>query len=506
MAAPNNTQRFAEVPPTGVTVRRGPTLDGIGRYLRDEIAESDEPVGRRGGGAARHAAPRCWSPTCRSARRRPPSSTPSRRSRPAAPSSTASRSSSPPTRTWRQRFEERGLPIVGDDIKSQVGATIVHRDAGQPVPRARRAARPHLPAQFRRQRRLPEHARARAAGIEEDLQDPGRDEPARRAARPPTTSMSARATTCRGSTDRKWAHIRLEGTTFGGVPLNIELKLEVWDSPNSAGIVIDAVRCAKLALDRGIGGALVGPSSYFMKSPPQQFTDAEARERTQALHRRRARSGRGGSRMTPGHPRPPRHPRPRSDTHPVRAHARRSALGRQGTREAAALADAPRGAGVDAPCCRARASARRRPPRRSPRRLGLPVTSEPDLDEIDFGDWTGPQPSRTSTADPDWTRLEHQRAHRPPARRRDHGARRRPASAGLDRCARPDGAPCIAGEPRRRRSGPSSSTSSASRLDAYDRLVGSIAPASHAALVELWPGWRTRVAALNAWPSDGTAP
>jgi myo-inositol-1-phosphate synthase len=84
-------------------------------------------------------------------------------------------------------------------------------------------------------------------------------------------------------TDRKWAHIRLEGTTFGGVPLNVELKLEVWDSPNSAGIVIDAVRCAKIALDRGIGGALVGPSSYFMKSPPQQFTDNEARELAQAF-------------------------------------------------------------------------------------------------------------------------------------------------------------------------------------------------------------------------------
>jgi len=80
--------------------------------------------------------------------------------------------------------------------------------------------------------------------------------------------------------DRKFAHIRLEGTGFGGVPLNLELKLEVWDSPNSAGVVIDAVRCAKLALDRGVGGALVGPSSWFMKSPPQQFTDEEARERT----------------------------------------------------------------------------------------------------------------------------------------------------------------------------------------------------------------------------------
>ncbi len=83
--------------------------------------------------------------------------------------------------------------------------------------------------------------------------------------------------------DRKWAHIRLEGTTFGGVPLNLELKLEVWDSPNSAGIVIDAVRCAKLALDRGLAGPLTGPSSYFMKSPPEQFTDEEARVRTEAF-------------------------------------------------------------------------------------------------------------------------------------------------------------------------------------------------------------------------------
>ena len=99
---------------------------------------------------------------------------------------------------WRQRFEERGLPIIGDDIKSQVGATIVHRDARQPVPRARRAARPHLPAQLRRQHRLPEHARAGAAGVEEDLQDAGRHQPARHAARRATTSMSARATTCRG--------------------------------------------------------------------------------------------------------------------------------------------------------------------------------------------------------------------------------------------------------------------------------------------------------------------
>ena len=91
-------------------------------------------------------------------------------------------------------------------------------------------------------------------------------------------------------TDRKWCYIRMEGTTFGSVPLNCEVKLEVWDSPNSAGVVIDAVRCAKLALDRGIGGALTGPSSYFMKSPPEQFPDDEARDRTEAFIRGEARA------------------------------------------------------------------------------------------------------------------------------------------------------------------------------------------------------------------------
>ena len=121
----------------------------------------------------------------------------------------------------KRRFAEAGLPLIGDDIKSQMDAVPRESDV-------------HVgPSDF-------------VPWLE----------------------------------DRKWAYIRLEGTTFGGVPLNVELKLEVWDSPNSAGIVIDAVRCAKLARDRGIGGALIGPSSYFMKSPPQQFTDNEARERT----------------------------------------------------------------------------------------------------------------------------------------------------------------------------------------------------------------------------------
>ena len=111
-------------------------------------------------------------------------------------------------------------------------------------------------------------------------------------------------------TDRKWAHIRLEGTTFGGVPLSVELKLEVWDSPNSAGVVIDAVRCAKLAMDRGVGGPLTGPSAWFMKSPPEQFTDVEAQELTEAFigaaWRVQAARSRDFDHARPPHP--PRHP------------------------------------------------------------------------------------------------------------------------------------------------------------------------------------------------------
>ena len=253
-APPNNTIRFAEVAPTGVVVARGPTLDGIGRYLADEIEESDAPrrQRRRGARPNRHRGAGLL-PAGRLASARP-RSTPSRRSRPAAPSSTASRRSSPRDPEWRAALR-RARPADHRRRHQEPGRRH-HRPPGahQPLPRARRAAGPHLPAQLRRQHRLPQHARARAAGLEEDLQDAGGDQPARRAARPPATSTSARATTCPGSPTASWRYIRMEGTTFGGVPLNLELKLEVWDSPNSAGVVIDAVRCAKLALDRGLGG------------------------------------------------------------------------------------------------------------------------------------------------------------------------------------------------------------------------------------------------------------
>jgi myo-inositol-1-phosphate synthase len=180
---------------------------------------------------------------------------------------------------WRRRFEERGLPIVGDDIKSQVGATIVHRvlanlfrERGVRLDRTYQlnfGGNTDFQNMLERERlESKKISKTQAVSSQLDIPLPAGDIHVGPSDHVPWL------------TDRKWAYIRMEGTTFGGVPLNVELKLEVWDSPNSAGIVIDAVRCAKLAMDRKIGGALTGPSSYFMKSPPQQFTDNEARERT----------------------------------------------------------------------------------------------------------------------------------------------------------------------------------------------------------------------------------
>jgi myo-inositol-1-phosphate synthase len=277
-APPNNTHRFSGVGPTGVTVARGRTLDGIGRYMRQQIEESDEPeadvsevldrsqtnvvvsylpVGSQR--AAEWYAERALETGCAYVN--------------CIPVFIASDPG------WRRRFEAKGLPLIGDDIKSQVGATIVHRV----LTNLFRERGVHLDrtyqlnfggnADFRNmleRERLESKKVSKTQSVTSQLDMP----------------LSADNIHVGPSdhvpwlTDRKWAYIRMEGTTFGGLPLNLELKLEVWDSPNSAGIVIDAVRCAKLALDRGIGGALVGPSSYFMKSPPEQFTDHEARDRT----------------------------------------------------------------------------------------------------------------------------------------------------------------------------------------------------------------------------------
>jgi myo-inositol-1-phosphate synthase len=277
-ASPNNTRRFASVPPSGIRVQRGRTLDGLGKYLRDEIAESDEteadvvevlrrsgievvvsylPVGSQQ--ATEWYAERALEAGCAFVN--------------CIPVFIASNPD------WRKRFEERGLPILGDDIKSQVGATIVHRvltnlfrERGVTLDRTYQlnfGGNTDFRNMLERER-LESKKISKTRSVTSQLDVPLAPEDVHVG---PSDHIP-------WLTDRKWAYIRMEGTAFGGAPLNIELKLEVWDSPNSAGVVIDAVRCAKLALDRGIGGVLTGPSSYFMKSPPQQFTDSEARERT----------------------------------------------------------------------------------------------------------------------------------------------------------------------------------------------------------------------------------
>ena len=277
-AEPNNTQRFAPVPMIGIAVSRGRTLDGLGKYLRDEIDESPEeeanvteilrrsrtdvlvsylPVGSQR--ATEWYAERALEAGCAFVN--------------CIPVFIASNPE------WRRRFEERGLPIVGDDIKSQVGATIVHRvlanlfrERGVRLDRTYQlnfGGNTDFQNMLERERlESKKISKTQAVSSQLDIPLPAGDIHVGPSDHVPWL------------TDRKWAYIRMEGTAFGGVPLNVELKLEVWDSPNSAGIVIDAVRCAKLAMDRKIGGALTGPSSYFMKSPPQQFTDHEARERT----------------------------------------------------------------------------------------------------------------------------------------------------------------------------------------------------------------------------------
>jgi len=277
-ARPNNTARFADIAPTGVKVDRGPTLDGIGKYLRGPVEESDDPAAdvadilRRSATdvlvsylpvgseqatawyAEQALAAHCAFVNC-------------------IPSFIASRPE------WNARFEQSGLPIIGDDIKSQVGATIVHRmltnlfrERGVRVDRTYQlnfGGNTDFLNMLERER-LESKKISKTQSVMSQLDVPLAPDDVHVG---PSDHVPWLA-------DRKWAYIRLEGTAFGGVPLNAELKLEVWDSPNSAGVVIDAVRCAKLALDRGIAGALEGPSSYFMKSPPRQFTDAEARRRT----------------------------------------------------------------------------------------------------------------------------------------------------------------------------------------------------------------------------------
>nr|MBN1230117.1 inositol-3-phosphate synthase [Anaerolineae bacterium] len=183
---------------------------------------------------------------------------------------------------WQERFREKNLPMIGDDIKSQVGATIVHRvltnlfgDRGVKLERTSQlnvGGNMDFYNMLERER-LESKKISKTNAVTSQLDE----------APDPNNVYIGPSDFVPWLTDRKWAHIRLEGRSFGDVPLNIELKLEVWDSPNSAGVVIDAVRCAKLGLDRGLSGTLEGPSSYFMKSPPVQHPDDIARELTEAF-------------------------------------------------------------------------------------------------------------------------------------------------------------------------------------------------------------------------------
>ncbi|HIQ00943.1 MAG TPA: inositol-3-phosphate synthase [Anaerolineales bacterium] len=273
---PNNTFRFADVPPLGVKVERGMTHDGLGRYLRQVITKAPGetadvvrilrdtgtdvvvnllPVGSEM--ATKWYVEQILDAGCAFVN--------------CIPVFIAREP------YWQRRFEGRGLPLIGDDIKSQVGATIVHRV---------------LTRLFRdRGVRLERTYQLNFGGnmdfynmLERDRLESKKISKTRAVTSILDYELSEEDVHVGPSdyvpwlTDRKWCHIRMEGRTFGDLPLNVELKLEVWDSPNSAGVVIDAVRCAKLALDRGLKGALIGPSAYFMKSPPVQYPDDQARD------------------------------------------------------------------------------------------------------------------------------------------------------------------------------------------------------------------------------------
>ena len=275
-AEPNNTIKFAEVPHLGVTVLRGPTLDGLGKYVSTVVGESQAEV-------ADVVRVLRESKTDVVVNYLPVGSEQATQFYATAaleagvgfvnciPVFIASNPE------WQARFREMNLPIIGDDIKSQVGATIVHRvltnlfrDRGVRIDRTYQlnfGGNMDFYNMLERER-LESKKISKTNAVTSQL---GVPLPAESVHVGPSDYVP-------WLTDRKWCHIRIEGTTFGNVPLNLELKLEVWDSPNSAGVVIDAVRCVKLALDRGIGGQLEAPSSYLMKTPPVQFTDTQAHE------------------------------------------------------------------------------------------------------------------------------------------------------------------------------------------------------------------------------------
>jgi myo-inositol-1-phosphate synthase len=285
-ADPNDTIKFAEVPTTGVKVSRGMTHDGLGKYISQVVTkapgETDNVVGILRDTktdvvvnylpVGSEAATKWYTEQVLEAGCAMVNCMPVFIAREAY---------------WQRRFEDRRLPIIGDDIKSQVGATITHRV---------------LTSLFReRGVRLDKTMQLNVGGNADFLNMLERErlESKKISKTNAVTSMLdydlgdknvhvGPSDYVPWLTDRKWAYIRMEGSSFGDVPLNVELKLEVWDSPNSAGIVIDAVRLAKLALNNGVAGALEGPSSYLMKSPPRQVPDDEAYEATESFIRENA--------------------------------------------------------------------------------------------------------------------------------------------------------------------------------------------------------------------------
>ncbi len=274
-AGANNTVKFSDVPKLGVKVQRGMTHDGIGKYLADIVEKADGPTSDVVGILKKTKADVLVSYL-------PVGSEEATKwyVEQALQAGVAFVNCIPVFIArepyWQGRFEEKGLPIIGDDIKSQVGATIIHRvltrlfrERGVKLERTYQlnfGGNTDFLNMLERDRLMSKKiSKTRSVTSQLDY-DIGKD-----------NVHIGPSDYVPWLNDRKWAFIRLEGRSFGDVPLNVELKLEVVDSPNSAGIVIDAVRCCKLALDRGIGGALEGPSSYFMKSPPVQYSDSEAR-------------------------------------------------------------------------------------------------------------------------------------------------------------------------------------------------------------------------------------
>ncbi len=294
-AAPNNTYRFADVPKLGVKVERGMTLDGLGYYLSKVITKAPGPTSDIVGilkdtktdvvinylpvgseNATKWYVEQILTAGCGFV-----NCIPVFIGREAY---------------WQKRFEDKGLPVVGDDIKSQVGATITHRV---------------LTRLFRERGVKLERTSQLNVGGNTDFYN--MLERARLESKKisKTNSVTSQLDYDIGEdnvhigpsdyiawlTDRKWAYIRMEGRTFGDVPLNLEMKLEVWDSPNSAGVGIDAIRCAKLALDRGISGVLHGPAAYFMKSPPIQYHDDVAREMVEEFIRGESETSNGKAKI-----------------------------------------------------------------------------------------------------------------------------------------------------------------------------------------------------------------